>query len=362
MGYCFMTMTKIKNMTGLMKRAEHNLREKEVLNADPEKKSFNDEIISLNGKDIISAWEERKSSLEYYDNFKLRKDAVKAIEIVMSVPKEDAEKINLETWKKANLKWLKDTFEKGPEGKGSNLLSVVYHGDESNSHIHAIITPVNEQGHFNANTWMGGRKQMIELQNSYAKEMKQFGLKRGLEGTKAKHKDIARMYAKIDQNLNSVEEELQLKNHESISEYHDRVVEYMKTRSVAQQRQLDDKDRKILEARHEMNEWKKRYDALGLDAELKENDMKRIEKNHEKEQEGMERQYGSTAVIRHKLEESQMLSDAISSYPDRERAAEISDGIRELLDWRRKQIREQEKQKERQRKADALENKLFGER
>ena len=97
MGYCFMTMTKIKNMTGLMKRAEHNLREKEVLNADPEKKSFNDEIISLKGKDIISAWEERKSSLEYYDNFKLRKDAVKAIEIVMSVPKEDAEKINLET-------------------------------------------------------------------------------------------------------------------------------------------------------------------------------------------------------------------------------------------------------------------------
>ena len=203
---------------------------------------------------------------------------------------------------------------------------------------------------------------MIELQNSYAKEMKQFGLKRGLEGTKAKHKDIARMYAKIDQNLNSVEEELQLKNHESISEYHDRVVEYMKTRSVAQQRQLDDKDRKILEARHEMNEWKKRYDALGLDAELKENDMKRIEMNQEKEQEGMDRQYGSTAVIRHKLEESQMLSDAISSYPDRERAAEISDGIRELLDWRRKQIREQEKQKERQRKADALENKLFGER
>lgn len=355
MGYCFMTITKVKTMTGLVKRAEHNLREKEVLNADPERANLNEEIVSLNGQEIADVWEQKKD--EALKGKEPRKNAVKALEVVLSVPKEDAAKIDLEKWKKENLKWLQDTFNKGDK---ENLLSVVYHGDESNAHIHALVIPITEDDRLSAFDWLAGRKQMIELQDSYAKSMKQFGLKRGLEGSKAKHKDIARMYAKIDQNINTVEKQLSVQPGEDVKTYHDRVVDYMKTRTVAQERQLDDKDREIMEAKHEAYQWKKRYESLGLDAALKENENIKAKEHSAKEKQGLEREYGSMSNIRKRLDKMKQLEEAINHHPNRQFATQMKLGIEELLLWQQQQEKEKEKKKELEKKAKSIEEKLFG--
>lgn len=361
MGYCFMTMTKIHTMTELMKRADHNLREKEIFNADPDRAHLNDEMVMVKDHDIVTAWENKFNSLEHYKENKLRKDAPRAIEIVMSLPKEDAAKVDLEKWKQANMKWLEKEFETNKELHGSNLLSVVYHGDETNAHIHAIVTPVTKDGRIRTTDWMS-RKKLISLQDSYAKEMKQFGLERGLRGTKAKHKDIARMYAKIDQNLQSVEQSLAIQPNESIEEYHDRVVDYMQTRTVAMQRQIDDKDRTILEARHESREWKKKFESLGIDAEIKDAKNTVKDQHERKEQQGIEREYGDSATIRKQLEKLANLEAALDKYPDREMANITKDNIQELIRWQETMgmSKENQKKKEREKKTEALEEKLFG--
>lgn len=86
------------------------------------------------------------------------KTEVRAMEIVLAVPREDSVKIDLEKWKEDNVKWLQKTFNVSPDGK-DNVLSVVYHGDESNAHIHAVVVPMAEDGRFLANDrWLNSRK------------------------------------------------------------------------------------------------------------------------------------------------------------------------------------------------------------
>ena len=51
MGYCFMTIEKIKNRQQIAGKYLHNYRQIDVLNADPDKKHLNQELVSLNGKD-----------------------------------------------------------------------------------------------------------------------------------------------------------------------------------------------------------------------------------------------------------------------------------------------------------------------
>ena len=49
---------------------------------------------------------------------------------------------------------------------------------------------------------------MSEHQTTYAKYMQSFGLKRGLKGSQAKHEDIKRFYAELNQAMNRVPERL----------------------------------------------------------------------------------------------------------------------------------------------------------
>ena len=87
-------------------------------------------------------------------------------------------------------------------GQENNLLSAMLHMDENGApHIHFIVLPFDEQGQLNASQYTKGSWKLKEMQNSYAKEMEQFNLKRGLGNSKAKHQDIAKFYTELNYTL-----------------------------------------------------------------------------------------------------------------------------------------------------------------
>lgn len=222
MGKCFMTLEKIKNYNQMSGKYKHNYREIEVLNADPDKKDLNEELVSLNGKNYKQAFTERVKELGYGTDKKIRKDAVLGFEVITTFSREDAETVDLEKWKENNVKWLREHFNACPEKYGDNVVSVMYHADEpGNVHCHAFIIPIDDKGHLNARYYVRSRQKMIEMQDSYGELMKkEHNLDRGIHGTKATHKDIKKYYAALNA---AIEKELPaVKDTETATEYRER--------------------------------------------------------------------------------------------------------------------------------------------
>ena len=116
---------------------------------------------------------------------KVRKDAVVLTEFVLTFSPEMEDKIDKNEWIKANVKWLCETFGK------DKLLKFFSNADERCFHIHAYVSNY-DNGKFNASKHFGKKSQIIEMQDSYAKAMLQFGLIRGesKEITKARHQTL----------------------------------------------------------------------------------------------------------------------------------------------------------------------------
>ena len=227
MGYCFMTLEKIKNFNQMAGKYSHNYRKIDVLNADPDKAHLNEELISLEGKTYKEAFEERLKGLGYGTDKKIRSNAVYAFEVVTTFSREDKEHVDLEKWKKDNVAWLKKEFNANPD-YGENVLSVVYHGDEAgNVHCHAIVVPIDDKGNLNARYYVRSRQKMIELQDSYGKLMKsEHNLNRGIKNSKARHQDIKRYYTSLNATL---QRDLpKPKENEKLEDYQQRIQELYK--------------------------------------------------------------------------------------------------------------------------------------
>lgn len=238
MGYCFMHIGKIKTFGELQAHYVHNYREVEVSNADPNKEFENEELVMMpvrQGRKMSygDMVKERLESLPYYKNHKLRTNQVLALEVVTTFSREDD--IDLEKWKEENVKWLQKTFNVAMDRK-DNVISVMYHGDEpGNVHCHAVIIPVDEKGHFNAKRFVDGARALSDMQTDYASSMAQFGLERGIEGSSAKHEDIRRYYADLNQSIKSIPVPLE---HESAHEFRERAIEELGTARAANLREI----------------------------------------------------------------------------------------------------------------------------
>ena len=252
MGYCFMTIQKIKDTGGLVRKYSHNYRKREITNVIPELKNQNEELIRLQDKDgnectYLDAYKERVKSLEYYQNHRIRKGQVLAFEVVTTFSKEDH--VDLDKWKEDNVEWLRETFERRPDLYGPNVISSVYHADEcGNVHCHSIVLPVDENGHFNASAFTDGRAAMIQLQNSYAEKMSSHGLQRGLPGSSARHQDIKKFYTKLNQKLNVPPP---MKG-ESAIEYRERITQLIQEERAAALRDIMVKETK---SRRKTDQW-----------------------------------------------------------------------------------------------------------
>lgn len=214
--YCVCSIEKSKNRSQLEGKFAHNMRLHEVKNADPDKRGLNEILVgdpSVSNvfamtteeamtlykekklKTFVEQTEDTKKMVEQATGRKVRKDAVLAVEVVLTYSSAAEDGMDIEKWKQANVEWLKSYF--GEE----NIMSAVFHGDETQNHIHAMVQPVDrETGEpkFNAKKWLGGRTLMSKIQTSYGEAMKEFGLRRGEERSRAKHQDLQTFYKALN--------------------------------------------------------------------------------------------------------------------------------------------------------------------
>ena len=114
---------------------------------------------------------------------KVRKDAVVLVEFVLTFSPEMESSINFDDWNNANIEWLEKQFGK------EKIIRYDLNADEQTKHGHYFVMPTDEKGHLNASKYFGKKQQVIQLQDSYADAMAQFGLVRGIskEQTRANH-------------------------------------------------------------------------------------------------------------------------------------------------------------------------------
>jgi hypothetical protein len=182
---------------------EHSYR-----NADPSKKSLNRHIFKdKNGQwkanitaDKVPLEKRIKERIDqgFNGKRKIRTDAVKYLQIILSGSHEDMKNIEksksgLENWTTENLKFIAQKYGE------DNIVRFTLHMDETTPHIHAVIVPLTKDGRLSAKDVMGDHEELSKLQTEYANAMKPFGLERGLEGSRAKHDSVKEYYARVNQ-------------------------------------------------------------------------------------------------------------------------------------------------------------------
>lgn len=190
---------KIKSVGALGGAYQHNLRLKNVTNADEAKTAFNIELAGrVPGKSYADCFHDKIISSPWYENgnHKIARNAVYAVEFMLTFGGEANGKIDIDTWCQDNMEWLSSHF-----GGSQNILSAILHLDERTPHIHAIVIPLDEKGKLNYTKYLGGSKyRLSELQDSYHTEVGQIhNLERGVKGSKARHQDIDNFYSMVNE-------------------------------------------------------------------------------------------------------------------------------------------------------------------
>ena len=327
MGYCFMSIEKIKDKGTLTRKYQHNYRVGNVPNADPTLTHKNEELVKLNGMTYVEKFDERMNLLKE-QNPKIRKNAVLALEIVTTFSREDIGKINLDKWKKDQVKWMEKTFNPNPEEAPSNVVSAVLHVDESNYHMHFLVIPCDPSQKLNASYFLDGRAAMIKLQDSYGKFMEErHGLKRGLKGSSAKHEDIKRFYAA--QNMALAQEGPEVRTirgrKETADEYKQRSDEVIKDLNLKMLAEQKKHERELAEVRTLSLDEKSRFYKQKKQLE---NDLKLID------------DIDNIQEIIAKGNTMTELFEGLKHFPDKKKAKMVNDAIIEIVEFERQREEE----------------------
>ena len=186
--YAIMRMTKLKSVGNIGASLQHNFRERETLNADPERTPENEHDGAESSSETIGKLREKLPD-------KYRKDAVLAVEYMMTASPEWFDTASAEDEKKffeRSREWLEEKYGK------ENVLLTSIHRDEKTPHMAAYVVPINDKGRLSAYSFTGQRQQLRDDQTRFAEKMQDIGLERGIEGSKAKHKSIQQFYKEIE--------------------------------------------------------------------------------------------------------------------------------------------------------------------
>ena len=188
MSFAILRLQKLKTFADVGGSLSHNYRNRETLNADADRTHLNDHDLDTNEK-CMSAIRDRIPE-------KRRKDAVLCIEhLITASPEWDGWGTSKETeFFEQSKKWLENKYGK------KNVVSTTVHRDETTPHLVAYVVPVDEEtGRLNAKKFIGGsRHTLSQMQTDFAVEVKDLGLDRGLQGSKAKHTSIQEYYEKLN--------------------------------------------------------------------------------------------------------------------------------------------------------------------
>ena len=167
-------------------------------NADPKLKHLNKNLevnkyCKMNFNSAISS----RIGDGYKSNRKIRTDAVKFCKVILSGSHEKMKEIQKDP--EELRKWSQKNYDFAAEQwGGENIIRFSLHLDEKTPHIHCVFVPITDDGRLSAKEVLGKRKDFVNLQDKYAEQMKEFGLERGLKGSKAKHETVNEFYGRIE--------------------------------------------------------------------------------------------------------------------------------------------------------------------
>lgn len=124
---------------------------------------------------------------------KIRKDAVVAIELVLSMTPEWFDGLTEDRhalrqhpkfieWVDTSIAWARKEF-------GQNVIDVAVHMDESSPHMHVLAVPLTQDGRLCAKEVLA-RTELMRRQTSYATAMEPFGVQRGVPAKVTKRRHI----------------------------------------------------------------------------------------------------------------------------------------------------------------------------
>ena len=169
-------------------------------NADPTRTHLNRRLIDYPDgvKDRSAAIQRRLEEAGL--TRKIGSNQVRAIRINVSGTHEDMKRIEeegrLDEWCADNLKYFADTFGK------ENIVAAHLHRDEETPHIHVTLVPIvkgekpTDTVRLCADDIMT-RLKLKSYQDTYAEAMAKYGLQRGIDGSKARHKSTQQYYRDI---------------------------------------------------------------------------------------------------------------------------------------------------------------------
>ena len=196
-------------------------------NADPTRTHLNRKLVAYPDgiKDRSAAIRRRLEEAGL--TRKIGNNQVRAIRITVSGTHEDMERIEregrLDEWCADNMKYFADTFGK------ENIVAAHLHRDEETPHIHVTLVPIvkgerkrrkrEEQAkkryrkkptdtvRLCADDIMT-RLKLKSYQDTYAEAMAKYGLQRGIDGSKARHKSTQQYYNETKKLADSLKAEV----------------------------------------------------------------------------------------------------------------------------------------------------------
>jgi hypothetical protein len=198
-------VAKVKGAGSISGKADHNYRQGQVPNADPDRQHLNREYV-LNYETLGKAIDAR---IENVGIQRVRQDAVKGMEFLLTASPEAFKRnqggqvigdYRESDWLKANLTFMQERY-------GLNLVAFTLHQDEKTPHIHAIVVPITHDNRLCAKE-LFSPKTLRKLQTDYAAAMKPYGLERGIEGSRARHVEMKHIYGLQQRERQMIEKEL----------------------------------------------------------------------------------------------------------------------------------------------------------
>jgi hypothetical protein len=189
MGYAILRIQKLKSAVAIRNSLKHAFREQETPNADSERTPNNTHIGAESSQEAI---EKFNAGLP----LNVRKNAVLALEYLITASPEvmnGKTKNEQDAFFADSLAYLHKTYGK------ENVFYAGVHRDETTPHMYAYVLPKHE-GKLNARHFIGGHKdRMSQIQTEFAESIGQkHGLERGVKGSKARHQEIGKYYAKVN--------------------------------------------------------------------------------------------------------------------------------------------------------------------
>ncbi len=213
-------------------------------NADQSRTHLNEDLIPYpNGvKDRTHAIQHRIETAGI--KRKISHNQIRALQIMLSGTPEDMQRIQAEgklnEWSNDNIKWLQETFGK------DNVVSAVLHLDEKTPHIHATVVPIvsgerrKVKQKSNTEDIQSKKKYRKKdpnfsrlcaddimtkdnlklFQDTYAEAMAKYGLKRGVDGSEARHISTPQYYRDLVVKTEDLKEDIVilLENKEDVND------------------------------------------------------------------------------------------------------------------------------------------------